>query len=37
MNQATHPIEREEVMAYLDGELDAAKAAAVGAHIEQCA
>jgi len=37
MNQATHPMEREEVMAYLDGELDAARAAAVEAHLHECA
>lgn len=37
MNSTTHPIEREEVMAYLDGELDAARAAEVSAHLEQCA
>lgn len=37
MNQATHPMEREEVMAYLDGEMDAARAAAVETHLSECA
>ncbi len=37
MNRATHPIEQQEVMAYLDGELAAARAAEVSAHLEQCA
>jgi hypothetical protein len=37
MKSTTHPIEPEEVMAYLDGELAAERAAAVGAHLEQCA
>ena len=30
-------MEREEVMAYLDGELDAARAAAVETHLHECA
>jgi len=37
MKSTTHPIEPEEVMAYLDGELAGERAAAVGAHLEQCA
>jgi len=32
----THPIDKQEVMAYLDGELPAERAAAVAAHLEQC-
>jgi hypothetical protein len=34
--QPRHPVEAEEVMAYLDGELAAARATEVGAHVEQC-
>jgi hypothetical protein len=34
---STHPIDKQEVMAYLDGELPVERAAAVVAHIEQCA
>lgn len=37
MNSATHEIEREEVMAYLDGELGPARASAVAAHLNHCA
>jgi len=37
MNRTTHPIEPEEVMAYLDGELAAERAAYVAAHIDACA
>lgn len=37
MNRTTHPIEPEEVMAYLDNELAAERAAYVAAHIEACA
>lgn len=33
----THEVEREEVMAYRDGELPAARALTVRAHIDQCA
>lgn len=36
MNRTTHPIEREEVMAWLDGELDVARAAFVEAHVGEC-
>jgi Domain of unknown function (DUF4349)/Putative zinc-finger len=32
-----HPVEPEELMAYLDGELEAARASLVVAHLEQCA
>jgi hypothetical protein len=31
-----HSVEREELMAYLDGELPAARAVAVAAHVEGC-
>ena len=37
MNATEHPIDREEVMAYLDGELPRARAALVLGHLEQCA
>jgi hypothetical protein len=37
MKSTTHQFEPEMVMAYLDGELATERAAAVGAHIEQCA
>lgn len=37
MNRTTHPVEAEEVMAYLDGELAPARATEVAAHLEQCA
>lgn len=37
MNTSTHPIEQEELMAYLDGELPADRAAATAAHLERCA
>jgi hypothetical protein len=36
MGQSNHPIEQEELMAYLDGELSTDRAAAVVAHLEQC-
>ncbi len=32
-----HPVEREQVMAFLDGELEPKLAARVAAHIDQCA
>lgn len=32
-----HPVRREEVMAYLDGELGAAEATRVSAHLRECA
>jgi len=34
---STHAIDQQEVMAYLDGELPVERAAAVAAHLEQCA
>ena len=36
MTTSTHPVEQEEVMAYLDGELSRYRAADVAAHIEHC-
>jgi hypothetical protein len=36
MTATTHPFEREDVMAYLDGELSANRAAAVAAHLREC-
>lgn len=37
MNAATHPVAPEEVMAFVDGELSAAHAQSVSAHINECA
>ncbi len=37
MNSSTHPYEQEEVMAYLDGELSADRAAGVASHLRECA
>jgi len=37
MNIAAHPVAPEEIMVFLDGELSAAEAQAVSAHIEGCA
>jgi hypothetical protein len=37
MTSSTHPFEQEEVMAYLDGELSASRAASVAAHLRECA
>jgi hypothetical protein len=37
MTRSTHPVEPEDVMAYLDGELPAARASAIAAHLDQCA
>ncbi|HVR22459.1 MAG TPA: DUF4349 domain-containing protein [Candidatus Polarisedimenticolia bacterium] len=37
MNTAAHPVAPEEVMALLDGELSAAEAQAVSAHLDRCA
>jgi hypothetical protein len=37
MNKIMHPIEPEELMAYLDGELTANRAAATAAHLGDCA
>ncbi len=36
MTSVNHPVEQEEVMAYLDGELSPQMGAAVEAHLEQC-
>jgi hypothetical protein len=36
MKQAAHPIEQEELMAYLDGELDPERASNIAAHVAQC-
>jgi len=36
MNTSTHPIEQEEVMAYLDGELWEERATVVEAHLDSC-
>jgi len=36
MNVTNHPIDREEVMAFLDGELPAVRAAFVLTHLEEC-
>jgi uncharacterized small protein (DUF1192 family) len=36
MNHTTHPIEREDLMAWLDGELSAERAAGVAAHVKTC-
>jgi hypothetical protein len=37
MNTTAHPVAPEEVMAFLDGELSAADAQAVSAHLDGCA
>jgi uncharacterized small protein (DUF1192 family) len=37
MNRSTHPVEQEEVMAYLDGELEPQRAATVAEHLDDCA
>ena len=37
MTSSTHPFEREEVMAYLDGELSANRAVSIAAHLRECA
>ncbi|MBI3663896.1 MAG: DUF4349 domain-containing protein [Acidobacteria bacterium] len=36
MNRTTHPIEREDLMAWLDGELSPERAASVAAHVKVC-
>jgi anti-sigma factor RsiW/uncharacterized small protein (DUF1192 family) len=36
MTRSAHSVQREEVMAYLDGELAPKRAAAVAAHLEEC-
>jgi anti-sigma factor RsiW len=37
MSTAPHPVAPEEIMAHLDGELSAARAQSVSAHVESCA
>src|SRR6478609_2386979 len=37
MSRNNHPIEQEELMAYLDGELATDRAVAAAAHLEHCA
>ncbi|HXA86780.1 MAG TPA: DUF4349 domain-containing protein [Candidatus Dormibacteraeota bacterium] len=37
MSKSNHPIEQEELMAYLDGELATNRAVAAAAHLEHCA
>jgi uncharacterized protein DUF4349/putative zinc finger protein len=37
MNTTAHPVAPEEVMAFLDGELSAAEAQTVSAHVDHCA
>lgn len=37
MKPETHPVEKEQVMAYLDGELSSNDAQRVAAHLEKCA
>jgi hypothetical protein len=37
MNKTTHPIEPEELMAYLDGELSKDREEATAAHLSECA
>ena len=37
MNKTTHPIEPEELMAYLDGELSKDRVEATAAHLSECA
>ncbi len=36
MTSIQHPVAQEELMAYLDGELPASRAADVASHVEQC-
>jgi hypothetical protein len=36
MTPETHPIEKEQVMAYLDGELTPERASRIAVHLEQC-
>jgi len=37
MNTATHPVAKEEVMAFLDGELPAAQTQSISDHLKDCA
>jgi len=36
MNTTTHPFTKEEVMAFLDGELSSDHAQSLSAHLDQC-
>ena len=36
MSISNHPVEHEELMAFLDGELSADRAAEAAEHLEQC-
>src|SRR5260370_10864719 len=36
MPKTNHPLEQEELMAYLDGELPMGRAATAAAHLERC-
>jgi len=36
MTKTNHPIEQEELMAYLDGELATDRAVTAAAHLEHC-
>lgn len=36
MSTSNHPVEHEELMAYLDGELESGRAAEAAEHLEQC-
>jgi hypothetical protein len=36
MSKSIHPIEQEELMAYLDGELEADRATVAASHLERC-
>ncbi len=36
MKTTPHPVEREELMAYLDGELPVERASALAAHLDEC-
>src|SRR5258708_37940320 len=36
MSKNNHPIEQEELMAYVDGELATVRAVAAAAHLERC-
>jgi hypothetical protein len=36
MSKSIHPIEQEELMAYLDGELEANRASVAATHLERC-
>jgi Domain of unknown function (DUF4349) len=36
MSKSNHPVEQEELMAYLDGELETRRAVAAAGHLERC-